>query len=47
MKNIQLLESIQWRATNYILNDYTNDYRTRLMKLKLLPFTTLDLQSGY
>jgi len=34
----QLLEHIQWHATKYILNDYTSDYKTRLIKLKLLPF---------
>ena len=38
IKHIQLLERIQRRATKYILNDYTSDYRTRLIKLKLLPF---------
>ena len=38
IKHIQLLECIQRHATKYILNDYTSDYRTRLIKLKLLPF---------
>ena len=32
-----MLESVQRRATKYILNDYTSDYRSRLIKLDLLP----------
>ena len=31
------IESLQRRATKYILNDYTSDYKTRLSELKLLP----------
>ena len=31
------IESVQRRATKYILNDYSSDYRSRLLKLKMLP----------
>ena len=37
MKDILLLERAQRRATKYILNDYYSSYKSRLMKLKLLP----------
>jgi len=36
IKDINLIERIQKRATKFILNDYTIDYKTRLLKLKLL-----------
>ena len=36
-QNISALERIQRRATKYILNDYVSDYKTRLIKLNLLP----------
>ena len=43
IKDILTLERVQRRATKYILNDYTSDYRLRLLKLKLLPLMyTLD-----
>ena len=35
------MESLQRRATKYILNDYNSDYRTRLIKLHLLPIAML------
>ena len=35
--DISNLEHLQRRATNYILNDYISDYKTRLLKLELLP----------
>ena len=42
-----LLESVQRRATKFILNDYVSPYTTRLFNLKLLPFSyykeTIDL----
>jgi len=37
IKDIYTLERIQRRATKYILNDYDSDYKTRLIKLNLLP----------
>ena len=37
IKDILLLESVQRRATKFILNDYSSDYKTRLTSLKLLP----------
>ena len=37
IKDIQLLERVQRRATKYILNDFTSDYRDRLISLELLP----------
>ena len=44
IKHIQQIERIQRRATKYILNDYTSDYKSRLLKLHILPLMyTLDL----
>ena len=37
VKDIQMLERIQRRATKYILNDYSMDYKSRLTSLHLLP----------
>ncbi len=37
-KQLKSVESVQRRATKYILNDYTSDYETRLVKCNLLPF---------
>ena len=37
MKNILLLEKVQRRATEYILNYFSSDYKTRLTKLNILP----------
>ena len=37
IKDIILLERVQHRASKYILGDYSSDYKTRLIKLNLLP----------
>ena len=37
IKDIIALERIQRRATKFVLSDYHSDYKTRLIKLKLLP----------
>ena len=37
MKYINKLEHLQWQATKFILDEYISDYKTRLLKLKLLP----------
>ena len=37
LKNINAIERIQRWATKYILNDYSSDYKTCLIKLKILP----------
>ena len=37
VKDIKSIERVQRKATKYILNDYTSDYRTRLLSLNLLP----------
>ena len=39
LKDIITLEKIQHRATIYILNDFTSDYRSCLIALKILPLT--------
>ena len=41
IKDIINMERIQRRSTKYILNDYTSDYKTLLLKLKLLPLMYL------
>ena len=37
IKHIQQLERIQRRATKFILNDFTDNYRSRLIRTQLLP----------
>ena len=37
LSDIKLIEKVQKRATKYILCDYTSDYKSRLMRLNLLP----------
>ena len=37
LKDIITLEKVQRRATKFILNDFTSDYKSRLMELKILP----------
>ena len=37
LKNIIVFERLQRRATKFILNNYTDDYKQRLTNLKLLP----------
>ena len=41
LKDTKPIESLQRRATKYILNDYTSDYRSRLIKFQLLPLSML------
>lgn len=41
LKDLNPIEHIQRRATKYILNDYTSDYRSRLIMLNLLPMSML------
>ena len=44
IKHIQQFERVQRRATKYILNDFTSDYKSRLIQMQLLPLTyILDL----
>ena len=40
IKEIMAVERVQQRATKYLLNDYSSDYKTRLLRLKLLPIMT-------
>ena len=37
LRDIELLERVQRRATKYILNDFHSNYRSRLLALNLLP----------
>ena len=37
LKDIRQLEQVQHRTTKYILNDYTSNYKSRLLELKILP----------
>ena len=37
LNDINSLERLQRRATKYILNNYTNDYKSRLLNINLLP----------
>ena len=37
IKDIDLLERVQRRATKFILSDYSSDYKTRLIQLGTLP----------
>ena len=37
IKDIDLLERVQRRATKFILSDYSSDYKTRLIQLGMLP----------
>ena len=41
LKDINALEAIQSRSTKFILNDYTCDYKSRLLSLQLLPLMML------
>ena len=40
-KDILMLEKIQRRATEFILNDYSSDYKSSLVSLRLLPLMML------
>ena len=47
IKDIKAFEQIQQHATKYILNNFTSDYKSRLIALKLLPlmyWLVLELQ---
>jgi len=37
IKHVQLIEHMQRHATKYILIDYISDYKSRLIKLQILP----------
>ena len=37
LKDIIMLETVQKRSTKFILQDYTSDYKSRLIQLNLLP----------
>ena len=39
MKDIKLVENVQRRATKFIVNDFSMDYKSRLLQLKLLPLS--------
>ena len=41
LKDITVLENVQRRGTKFILNDFTADYKTRLLSLNLLPLAML------
>ena len=44
LKDIQLLEAVQRRASKWILNGYISDYKSRLHYIHLLPLMmTLEL----
>ena len=38
---MKLIENVQQHATKFILNDYSSDYKSRLLKLNLLPLTMI------
>jgi len=40
-KDINLVENVQCRATKFIVNDFSMDYKSRLLQLKLLPLSLL------
>ena len=37
LKDVELLEGVQRRATKYLLNDFKSDYKSRLVALGLMP----------
>ena len=41
MKDIKLVENVQRRATKFIVNDFSMDYKSHLLQLKLLPLSML------
>ena len=41
LKDINILENVQRRATKFILNDFISDYKSRLLTLHLLPLTMM------
>ena len=44
IKDIKALEQVQRRATKFILNDYTMDYKERLVQLDMLPLMYIILE---
>ena len=38
-KDIMLLERVQRRASKFLLNDYSSDYKSRMISLNLLPLS--------
>ena len=40
-KDIKLIENVQRHATKFILNEYSSDYKSRFLKLNLLPLTMI------
>ena len=46
LKDIATLERIQCRATKMILNDFSSDYTSRLVTLRLLPLMQGSIQWG-
>ena len=42
VKEMKTIEDVQRLATKFILNDYVSDYRTRQLKLHILPLSMLD-----
>ena len=44
MKDILLLERVQYRVTKFILGDYSMDYKSRLTNLKLLPLIYINYE---
>ena len=42
VKEMKIIEDVQRLATKLILNDYVSDYRTRQLKLHILPLSMLD-----
>ena len=48
IKDTLTLEKVQRQATKFIINDYESDYKTRLLKLDLLPLMyILDFMTFY
>ena len=41
VKILKLIENVQRRATKFILNDYSSVYKSRSLKLNLLPLTMI------
>ena len=41
VKEMKIIEDVQRLATKLILNDYVSDYRTRQLKLHILPLSML------
>ena len=46
IKDTVIPEKIQRQATKFILSDYVSDYKTRLLKLDLLPLMYIDFHQS-